>query len=139
MSLAGHDWVLSYYVDIKSLSSSHTPQEGDSLSNCCDGVRRGLSRISSGRVTAAFFNLFLLSLAASPIGRLLSLPNLLRLLPRFILHFTGITLCWHYIGTVIFCRRLIWTKDKFLATARNRDLFLKEKEDYFFTQSIFVL
>jgi hypothetical protein len=63
----------------------------------------------------------------------------LRLLPRFILHFTGITLCWHYIVSVIFCRRLIWTERRSLATARNRDLSLKEKEDYFFTQSIFVL
>ena len=71
-------------------------------------------------MTVAFYNLFLLSLAASPIGRLLGLPNLLPLLPRFILHFTGITLCWHYIGNVIFCLGLIWTKDKFLAPAQNR-------------------
>ena len=37
---------------------------------------------------------------------------------HFALH--GITLCWHYIVNVIFCRLLKWTKDKFLATAQNR-------------------
>ncbi len=105
---------------ILNLCPLPTPKRGDSLSNRCDGIRGELSRISSGRVTVAFYNLLLLSLAASSIGRLLGLPNLLRLLPRFILHFTGISLCWHYIVNVIFCRGLIWTKDKFLATVQNR-------------------
>ena len=34
------------------------PKRVDSLSNCCNGIRRGLSRISFGGVTAAFLTFF---------------------------------------------------------------------------------